>query len=71
MPDIADLAQSDGETGLTPAQSRVSAVMENIELWHADPRLVDSGTGSSGLPYDIRAFKFAQISPLTGRVALD
>jgi ribosomal protein S12 methylthiotransferase accessory factor len=61
--------------GLTTVQSRVSAVMESIEAWHAEnPRLetaVRSPARDLGLPYDVRALNLADRSPLTDRVVLD
>lgn len=62
-------------TGLTAAQSRVSAVMESIEVWHAEnPRLevVDRCSADKlGLPYDVGTLNLAKRSLLTPRVVLD
>jgi YcaO-like protein with predicted kinase domain len=62
-------------TGLSPAQSRVSAVMESIESWHVEnPRLeIAVRSPARGLPlrYDIRQLNLAERSPLTDAVRLD
>jgi YcaO-like protein with predicted kinase domain len=61
--------------GLTMVQSRVSAVMESIEAWHAEnPRLeivCRSSAGDLGLPYDVRSLNLAVRSPLTDATVLD
>jgi YcaO-like protein with predicted kinase domain len=62
-------------TGLGPTQSRVSAVMESIEAWHAEnPRLeiaVRAPAEGLRLPYDPRALQLTPRSPLTDSVVLD
>jgi YcaO-like protein with predicted kinase domain len=62
-------------TGLTPEQARVSAVMESIEVWHAEnPRLeieTRSPAGDLALAYDVRSLNLLPKSPLTDRVVLD
>ncbi|WFE22196.1 YcaO-like family protein [Solwaraspora sp. WMMD937] len=62
-------------TGATPEQSRVSAVMESIESWHAEnPRLeivTRSPAGDLDLSYELRSLHLAPRSPLTDRVVLD
>jgi YcaO-like protein with predicted kinase domain len=62
-------------TGLTGGQSRVSAVMESIETWHAEnPRLEiveRSPAGDLPLHYDLRQLTLAPRSPLGPNVVLD
>jgi ribosomal protein S12 methylthiotransferase accessory factor len=73
-PDGLTYAVSIG-TGATPAQSRVSAVMESIEAWHAEnlrvPVSARCGAGALGLDYDVRELNLAPRSPLTSDVVLD
>jgi YcaO-like protein with predicted kinase domain len=62
-------------TGLTEAQSRVSAVMESVETWHAEnPRLAITARAPAGdlpLHYDVRTLHLAPRSALTESVVLD
>ncbi len=62
-------------TGLTPAQSRVSAVMESIETWHAENLRLEiverSPAGSLPLHYDVRTLNLAPNSPLSSTTVLD
>lgn len=62
-------------TGATSVQSRVSAVMESIEAWHAEnPRLgIAQRSPASGLdlPYDVRCLPREERSLLTREVVLD
>jgi ribosomal protein S12 methylthiotransferase accessory factor len=63
-------------TGLTAMQSRVSAVMESIETWHAEnPRLeIADRSPAAGLPllhYDLSQLNLAPRSPLGSTVVLD
>src|SRR5689334_4655652 len=62
-------------TGLTAAQSRVSAAMESVELWHAENPWLEVDLRASarglGLPYDVRSLNLAPRSPLTPDVLLD
>jgi YcaO-like protein with predicted kinase domain len=73
-PDSKTLAVSIG-TGLEPAQAFVSAVMENIEIWHleyAELLIVKSGTaGAVGLDYDVRSLNLVPNSLVTSRTPLD
>lgn len=73
-PDGLTFAVSIG-TGATPAQSRVSAVMESIEAWHAEnlrvPVSARCGAASLGLDYDVRELPLAPRSPVTANVELD
>jgi ribosomal protein S12 methylthiotransferase accessory factor len=73
-PDGLTYAVSIG-TGTTPAQSRVSAVMESIEAWHAEnlrvPVSARCGAVALGLDYDVRDLNLAPRSPLTANVVLD
>jgi YcaO-like protein with predicted kinase domain len=61
--------------GLTPAPSKVSAVMEGAEAWHAEnpvrPVVARCGAVELDLPYDVRDLQLAPRSPLTGRTRLD
>ncbi|WP_328346931.1 YcaO-like family protein [Micromonospora sp. NBC_00421] len=70
----ATMAVSVG-TGATPTQSRVSAVMESIESWHAENLRLGTVTRSPAerldLPYDVRWLHLAERSPLTSAVVLD
>jgi ribosomal protein S12 methylthiotransferase accessory factor len=62
-------------TGATVAQSRVSAVMESIEAWHAEnlrlPVAARAPAAALDLPYDVRDLELAVNSPLTADVTLD
>ncbi|GAA4605241.1 YcaO-like family protein [Actinoallomurus liliacearum] len=62
-------------TGDTAAQSRVSAVMESIETWHAEnltlPTAARAPAAALDLGYDVRALNLAPRSPLTSSVVLD
>ena len=73
-PDGLTYAVSIG-TGTTPAQSRVSAVMESIEAWHAEnlrvPVSARCGAMALGIDYDVRELSLAPRSPLTEHVVLD
>ena len=73
-PDGLTYAVSIG-TGMTPAQSRVSAAMEGIEAWHAEnlrvPVSARCGAVALGLDYDVRELSLAPRSPLTANVVLD
>ncbi len=73
-PDGLSYAVSIG-TGATPAQSRVSAVMEGIEAWHAEnlrvPVSARCGAVALDLDYDVRELNLAPRSPLTMNVVLD
>lgn len=73
-PDGLTYAVSIG-TGATPAQSRVSAVMESIEAWHAEnlrvPVSARCGAAAVGLDYDVRELNLAPRSPVTRNVVLD
>jgi YcaO-like protein with predicted kinase domain len=73
-PDGLTYAVSIG-TGATPAQSRVSAVMESIEAWHAENLRVPPSARCSAvsleLDYDVRELSLAVRSPLTANVVLD
>ena len=73
-PDGLSYAVSIG-TGATPAQSRVSAVMESIEAWHAEnlrvPVSARCAAAALKLDYDVRELNLAARSPLTADVVLD
>jgi ribosomal protein S12 methylthiotransferase accessory factor len=73
-PDGLTFAVSIG-SGATPAQSRVSAVMESIETWHAEnlrvPRSVRCAAVDLDLDYCVRELNLAHRSPLTADVVLD
>lgn len=73
-PDGLTYAVSIG-TGATLAQSRVSAVMESIEAWHAEnlcvPTSARCGAAALDLDYDVRELNLAPRSPLTAAVVLD
>ncbi|HUD39674.1 MAG TPA: YcaO-like family protein [Streptosporangiaceae bacterium] len=62
-------------TGLTAAQSKVSAVMESIETWHAEnlelPIAARAPAAALDLGYDVRSLHLAHRSPLTSSVVLD
>ncbi len=62
-------------TGDTVPQSRVSAVMESIETWHAEnlllPVAARACAGALDLGYDVRSLNLAPRSPLTSAVVLD
>jgi ribosomal protein S12 methylthiotransferase accessory factor len=62
-------------TGATALQSRVGAVMESIESWHAENLrlgiVTRSPAGALGLPYDIRRLHLAERSPVTSSTILD
>lgn len=62
-------------TGDTAAQSRVSAVMESIETWHAEnlrlPTAARAPAEALDLGYDVRTLNLAPRSPLTSSVVLD
>ena len=62
-------------TGLSYAQARVSAVMENIELWHVENPVLSSihyGPATDlGLPYDVRALNLAFASPMDRHCSVD
>ncbi|HUQ59586.1 YcaO-like family protein [Lentzea sp.] len=61
--------------GVTVAHSRVSAVMESIEAWHAEnlrlPVVARAPAAALDLGYDVRGLILASRSPLTSRVVLD
>ncbi len=61
--------------GTSVAQSRVGAVMESIENWHAEnvtlPVAVRSPAAALRLGYDVRQLHLAPRSPLTPAVELD
>ena len=73
-PDGLSYAVSIG-TGATQAQSRVSAVMESIEAWHAEnlrvPVSARCAAVALDLDYDVRELNLADRSPLTANVVLD
>jgi YcaO-like protein with predicted kinase domain len=73
-PDGLSYAVSIG-TGATQAQSRVSAVMESIEAWHAEnlrvPVSARCAASALELGYDVRELNLAARSPLTSNVVLD
>jgi ribosomal protein S12 methylthiotransferase accessory factor len=73
-PDGLTYAVSIG-TGSSAAQSRVSAVMESIEAWHAEnlrlPASVRCPASDLRLDYDVRGLSLAPRSPLTGHTVLD
>jgi ribosomal protein S12 methylthiotransferase accessory factor len=73
-PDGLTYAVSIG-TGATRAQSRVSAVMESIEAWHAENLRVPVSARCAAvaleLDYDVRELNLAPRSPLTANVVLD
>jgi YcaO-like protein with predicted kinase domain len=73
-PDGLTLAVSIG-SGATAVQSRVSAVMESIEAWHAEnlrlPVAARAPAAALDLGYDVRALNLAARSPLTADVVLD
>ncbi|GLY85236.1 YcaO-like family protein [Actinoallomurus iriomotensis] len=62
-------------TGTTAAQSRVGAVMESIETWHAEnlrlPVAARAPASALDLGYDVRALNLVPRSPLTSAVVLD
>jgi YcaO-like protein with predicted kinase domain len=62
-------------TGATVAQSRVSAVMESIEAWHAEnlrvPVSARCAAAALELDYDVRELNLAPRSPLSSDVVLD
>lgn len=62
-------------TGATAAQSRVGAVMESIEAWHAEnlrlPLVARAPAAALELGYDVRGLNLAPRSPLTASVVLD
>jgi YcaO-like protein with predicted kinase domain len=62
-------------TGATTFQSRVSAVMESIELWHAEnlnlPVSERAPAAALDLGYNVRSLDLAPRSPLTSNVTLD
>ncbi|HEX4087278.1 MAG TPA: YcaO-like family protein [Trebonia sp.] len=62
-------------TGESAPQSRVSAVMESIEAWHAEnlelPIIVRAPAAALSLGYDVRALDLAHRSPLTPATVLD
>ncbi|HMH90648.1 MAG TPA: YcaO-like family protein [Streptosporangiaceae bacterium] len=62
-------------TGDAAPQSRVSAVMESIETWHAEnlrlPTAARAPAAALGLGYDVRDLNLAPRSPLTPAVVLD
>jgi ribosomal protein S12 methylthiotransferase accessory factor len=62
-------------TGVTVPQSRVSAVMESIEAWHAEnlrlPVAARAPAAALDLGYDVRGLNLAPKSPLTQDVVLD
>ncbi len=61
--------------GLEPTQAWVGAVMESIEIWHAEnARLTVAARGSAGdldLPYDVQLLPLARNSLLTAGTVLD
>ncbi|MEV4708491.1 YcaO-like family protein [Actinoplanes sp. NPDC049316] len=61
--------------GLTPAPSRVSAVMEGAEAWHAEnpvlPVIARCAAADLDLPYSVRDLQLALRSPLTDHTRLD
>ncbi len=61
--------------GTTPAQSRVGAVMESIETWHAEnlrlPVAARAPAAALDLGYDVRGLNLAPRAPLTSAVVLD
>jgi YcaO-like protein with predicted kinase domain len=73
-PDGLTYAVSIG-TGASAAQSRVSAVMESIEAWHAEnlrpTTVARCGAAELGLDYGVRALNLAPRSPLTEHTVLD
>jgi YcaO-like protein with predicted kinase domain len=62
-------------SGVTADQSRVGAVMESIETWHAEnielPIAARGPAAALDLGYDLRALNLAGRSPLTEHVVLD
>jgi YcaO-like protein with predicted kinase domain len=60
--------------GLTPVTSKVSAVMEAAEAWHAEnpilPVVARCGAAELDLPYHVRDLQLAARSPLTDRTVL-
>lgn len=73
-PDSLTYAVSMG-TGVTVPHSRVSAVMESIEAWHAEnlrlPVAHRAPAAALDLGYDVRGLILASRSPLTSQVVLD
>lgn len=61
--------------GVTVPHSRVSAVMESIEIWHAEnlllPVIAHAPAAALDLGYDVRGLNLAPRSPLTSAVVLD
>lgn len=63
-------------TGTSPLLARVSAVMESVELWHAEyacpvPGAVRTPACELGLPYDVRDLRQHAGSLLSERTPLD
>jgi len=62
-------------TGTTVPHSRVGAVMESIEIWHAEnlqiPVAARAPAAALDLGYDVRGLNLALRSPLTSAVVLD
>jgi YcaO-like protein with predicted kinase domain len=62
-------------TGITADQSRVGAVMESIEAWHAEnlrlPITARAPAAALDLGYDVRGLNLVPRSPLTSSVVLD
>ncbi|WP_432967395.1 YcaO-like family protein [Dactylosporangium sp. CA-233914] len=60
--------------GLTPAPSKVSAVMEGAEAWHAEnpclPVVARCAAAELDVPYHVRDLQLALNSPLTDRTVL-
>lgn len=61
--------------GVTEAHSKVSAVMESIEAWHAEnlrlPVAARAPAAALDLGYDVRGLILATRSPVTSEVVLD
>ncbi|GAA1762907.1 YcaO-like family protein [Luedemannella helvata] len=61
--------------GLTATPSKISAVMEGAEAWHAEnpclPVVARCAAADLDLPYDVRDLQLAPNSPLTDRTVLD
>ncbi|MEU9710109.1 YcaO-like family protein [Streptomyces sp. NPDC047967] len=62
--------------GSSPLLARISAVMESVELWHAEyacpvPGITGTPAGELGLPYDVRDLRQRAGSLLSERTPLD
>ena len=71
-PAARTLSVSQGK-GVTPALARVSAVMEAVELWHAEQPLPIAARGTArelALPYELDSLQLATPSLATGTAVL-